>query len=481
MQQELDLPLVVDLDGTLIKTDLLMETVSATVLNNPFVLVKLIGWLAKGRSALKAELALQSKLDMASLPYNKALAAWLHQQKSLGRKIILATASHKHLADKVAIHWGLFDEVIATEGDVNLKAEQKREALVCLFGEHGYDYVGNESADLPVWRSARHAYIVSKSSGLIQELSTQGRMKEVFDPERAPLGNAIFKAIRVHQWIKNFLVFVPLLAAFRFTDGHSVLSALVAFLSFGLMASSVYVLNDLSDVSDDRHHFRKRRRPFAAGDLSLLTGWFIWPVLLIAAFILAGVFLPWAFVGVLGAYFVLTLVYSLGLKQIAMLDVLTLAGLYTSRIVAGTVAISVSQSFWMLTFSVFIFLSLAFVKRFSELQAARSNNYEGHIRGRGYIHQDLELVSSMGVSAGYLSVLVLALYIQDAHTAVLYATPKFIWLACPILLYWISRTWLIAHRGEMHDDPIVFAIKDKASWLVGVCFVGVFAMAKLIS
>jgi 4-hydroxybenzoate polyprenyltransferase len=249
---------------------------------------------------------------------------------------------------------------------------------------------------------------------------------------------------------------------------------------FGLTASSVYILNDLADVADDRHHHRKRFRPFAFGNLSLLTGWVAWPSLLIAAFVLASTLLPASFVWVLGAYFILTLAYSLRLKQSAMLDVLTLAGLYTIRIIAGAAAISVPLSFWLLSFSVFIFLSLAFIKRFSELKTARKSGHEGNIRGRGYVHQDLELVSSMGSSAGYLSVLVLALYIQDAVNANLYGAPQVIWLACPILLYWISRAWLIAHRGQMHDDPIVFAIKDRVSWVVGACFLGVFALAKVL-
>jgi 4-hydroxybenzoate polyprenyltransferase len=473
-------PLVIDLDGTLIKTDLLVESANEQLIANPLSIFKLFAWLQQSRSDLKANLAELSQIDPASLPYNQALVAWLHQQKALGRKLILATASHRILADKVAGHLGLFDEVLATEGSVNLKAENKRAALVERFGEGGFDYVGNDEPDLVVWRSARKAIVVSSSSSFIERVKALGNLEEVFPAEQLPLGLSLTKALRPHQWIKNLLIFVPLLAAHRFTDGVSLLNAFLAFIIFGLTASSVYILNDLADVADDRHHHRKRFRPFASGNLSLLTGWLAWPTLLLIAFFLSGILLPLSFTLVLGVYFFLTLAYSLKLKQIAMLDVLTLASLYTIRIIAGVAAISVTLSFWLLTFSMFIFLSLAFIKRFNELKSARHSGHEGNIRGRGYVHQDLELVSSMGSGAGYLSVLVLALFIQDAHTSELYGAPQVIWLACPILLYWISRAWLIAHRGQMHDDPIVFAIKDRTSWLVAGCFLGVFALAKVL-
>lgn len=473
-------PLVVDLDGTLIKTDLLFETASEFVTSHPFQSLMLFGWLRESKSCLKERLAQFSRLEVVELPYNKALVAWLHQQKALGRQIILATASHQLLAERVASHLKLFDEVIATDRSINLKANAKRNALVDRFGLGGFDYVGNDRPDIPVWKSSNRAYLVSSSDAFIAEVGRIGNLEEVFQDEKAAVSQSVFKALRPHQWLKNLLVFIPLLAAHQFTEFSSVANAVIAFLIFGLAASSVYLLNDICDIANDRHHPRKRHRPFAAGNLSLLLGWMLWPIMLLMAFGIAAITLPLNFVVILAAYFVLTLAYSLRLKQSAILDVVTLAGLYTIRIVAGAAAIGAQLSFWLISFSVFIFLSLAFIKRFSELKSARSNGHEGNIRGRGYVHQDLELVSSMGASAGYLSVLVLALYIQDIHTAEMYATPQIIWLACPILLYWISRAWLIAHRGQMHDDPIVFAIKDRASWIVASCFLGVFALAKVL-
>ncbi len=474
------IPLVVDLDGTLIKTDLLVESFNVNLITNPPNFFRVIFSKKLCRAMLKAKLAEFYNIDPEFLPYNNNLVSWLKEQKALGRKIVLATASHRILADKVAAHLRFFDEVLATDNSLNLKAENKRASLVTRFGEVGFDYVGNHDADLVVWRSARKSYVVSSSSLFIKRVKALGNLEEVFHDERMPFALALSKALRLHQWLKNLLVFVPLFAAHRFTDAISIFHIFIAFTLFGLVASSVYILNDLVDVTDDRHHHTKCFRPFAAGDLSLLTGWMVWPVLLISAFVLSYILLPVSFTTVLSAYFLLTLIYSLRLKQIAMLDVLTLAALYTLRIVAGAVTIPVPLSFWLLSFSMFIFLSLAFIKRFSELQLARDRGSEGIIRGRGYNHNDLELVSSMGTSAGYLSVLVLALYIHDAHTSVLYATPQIIWLACPILLYWISRAWLIAHRGKMNEDPILFAIKDRASWIVLGVFICVFALARAI-
>ncbi len=474
------LPLVVDLDGTLIKTDLLAETASQFLIKQPWRCYKLIEWLIEGKSALKWHLARSTQIDVTTLPYNQDLLIYLRQQKTKGRCIVLATATHRLLADQVAEHLGLIDEVLATDGTTNLKASAKRDALVIRYGERGFDYVGNDWADLPVWKSAAQAHVVSCSLPLIKQARAQGNLGLTLGDAKPSPAAALFKAMRPHQWMKNLLVFVPLLAAHRYGDVTSVLHAVLAFVVFGLAASSTYLLNDLADVTNDRHHPRKRERPFAAGNLSLLHGWLAWPLLLAFALTLAGLGLPWKFTASLAAYFVLTVAYSLRLKQVPVLDVLALAGLYTLRIIAGAAAIAVPLSFWLLSFSMFLFLSLAFIKRYSELRLAREVSPSVPLRGRGYNPQDLELVSSLGGSAGYTAVLVLALYIQDSHTASLYATPTFVWLACPLLLFWISRAWLIAHRGHMHDDPIVFALKDRVSWVMVALFAAVFVLAKVV-
>lgn len=472
--------MVVDLDGTVIKTDLLFESANGFITRQPFQSFRLAAWLTKGKSALKARLADTAGIDPSSLPYNEPVVDWLRHQKSQGRTLILATASHRSLAEKVARHLDMFDEVLATEGDTNLKSRRKRDVLIARYGEGGFDYVGNDSADIPVWKAADRAYVVSSSLRFVERMRSLGNLEQVFDDGRPLAVKALIKAMRPYQWVKNLLVFVPLLASHGYGGSIGLLHALVAFLVFGLTASSVYLLNDMVDVADDRHHQRKKRRPFASGNLSLLHGWIAWPLLLITAFAIALLALPGSFVAVLAVYFVLTLAYSLRLKQSAVVDVLTLAALYTLRVIAGAVAISVEPSFWLLSFSMFLFLSLAFIKRFSELRTARDAGRQGWIRGRGYAHEDLEIVSSMGTGAGYLSVLVLALYIQDSHAAAMYQTPQIIWLACPLLLYWVSRIWIFAHRGWVHDDPIVFALKDWKSWVVGTSFLGVFWLAKVV-
>ncbi len=477
------LPLVVDLDGTLIKTDLLAETASKFLLEQPLCFYKLVPWLVEGKSVLKSRLVEYTTIDVATLPYNEQLLTWLRTEKAQGRRIVLATASHRVLADQVAVHLNLFDEVLATDKTTNLKANAKRDALVSRFGTGGFEYLGNDWSDVSVWQSAAKAHVVSKSSRLIEKARSHGNLGVVMGDSKPPLAIALLKAMRPHQWLKNLLVFIPLMAAHQYIYVSSIMQALLAFFIFSLTASSIYLLNDLVDVSDDRQHARKRTRPFACGDLGLLYGWVAWPALLILAFMLAGplLFLSNSFIAIMGIYFVLTVAYSLRLKQVPIVDVLTLAILYTLRVIAGAAAIAVPLSFWLLLFSMFIFLSLAFIKRYSELRAARDAGKAGLIRGRGYDPQDLEIVSSLGGSSGYAAVLVLALYIQDTQTVKLYATPTIMWLACPLLLFWISRAWLIAHRGRMHDDPIVFALKDRLSWIIVALLGAVFVLARVSS
>jgi 4-hydroxybenzoate polyprenyltransferase len=472
-------PLVVDLDGTLIKTDLLLETATQFAVRHPLRLLPLLARPPRSRSLLKARLADACTVDAASLPYNERLVAWLREERLRGRHLVLATASHRSLAEAVQGHLGLFDEVLATEGDVNLKSHRKRDLLVGRFGEGGFDYVGNHASDLPVWRSAGRAYVVGASPRLVARARSQGGTVDALESGRRSWARSLFVALRPHQWVKNLLVLLPLFAAHTYGDLASAVHAIVAMVVFCLLASGVYVLNDLTDLGDDRYHPLKRQRPFARGDLSLWQGWLAWPALFIAAWVIAALYLPRLFMVVLGTYFVLTLAYSFRLKQLVVVDVLTLAGLYTLRVLAGAAAIAVEPSFWLLAFSVFFFLSLAFIKRYSELRAA-PNSGGDQIRGRGYVRGDLEMVSVLGVAAGYISVLILALYVNDGLTSRFYRSPRLIWLACPLLLFWISRAWVVAHRGDMHGDPIVFALKDRASWVVGACLVALFALATAI-
>lgn len=285
------------------------------------------------------------------------------------------------------------------------------------------------------------------------------------------------RALRLHQWLKNLLIFVPLLVSHRMGAANLLAAGAVAFVLFGLCASSAYLLNDLLDVNSDRRHASKRHRPLAAGLISSRSAACCSTILLICAFGGALWILPWQFTGAMAAYYVVTVTYSLWLKRLMIVDVVTLAMLYTLRIIAGTLLFHLVMTFWMLAFSMFIFLSLAFVKRHAELLGARNKGDNDRPGGRGYFADDLSMISSLGAASGYLSVMVLALYIQDPNTAALYRNPRIIWMACPLLLYWISRVWILAHRGEMYDDPVVFAIRDRVSLLVGVLFGLVFWLA----
>lgn len=469
--------LAVDLDGSLIKTDLLWESATSYLAGNPLRALRLPALIASGRPQLKATLAKNTRLDASSLPYREDVLEWLRNEKAQGRRLVLATASNKDQAQAVAEHLGIFEEVIATEGTVNLRGEAKRQALVERFGERGFDYLGDTDIDLEVWKSAGHAVVVPSYKGIEAKAAKVTTVAKVFDIPKTNSLKLWARALRLHQWLKNLLVFVPLMTAHRFGDTHLAVQALLAFLAFGLCASSVYLLNDLIDVQDDRKHRSKRKRPFASGDLSILHGWLAVPIPLLAAIAIALGALPVNFGLALLAYYTLTLAYTFRLKRVLMLDVVTLAGLYTLRIIAGALAVNITLSMWLLSFSMFIFVSLALVKRYTEVLDAKQRGITSML-GRGYHPDDAEMVSSLGAAAGYLSVMVLALYIQDPATLNLYSSPQWIWGACPILLFWVSRCWMLAHRGLMHDDPMVFAFKDRVSILCGILFLATFALAR---
>jgi 4-hydroxybenzoate polyprenyltransferase/phosphoserine phosphatase len=458
-------PLVVDLDGTLIRSDILIESGFAYLKACPHRFYKPLLWLAReGKPGLKSRLADATHVDVAVLPYDATVLEWLRVERNSGRTLVLATASHERYARAISAHLGLFDQTFASDETVNLSAHKKRERLVAEYGEKGFDYAGNSHDDIAVWQSADRAYVVNPSNGVERAARKIGNVERVIE-SRPPSVKTWAKSLRLHQWLKNLLIFVPLLAGHKLSSPDLAIAALAAFLAFGLCASSVYLLNDLLDLEDDRHHPVKRKRPLASGALPLLWGLGLLPFLLIGSFAIAALLLPWQFSAVLLGYYVLTLAYSTFLKRQVMVDVVVLAMLYTIRIIAGTAAVDAQLTFWLLAFSMFIFLSLALVKRYAELHSMRARGLV-KTRGRGYVASDLSLISSLGTAAGYLAVLVLALYIQDARTAGMYRHPQVIWLACPLLLYWVSRTWIIAHRGLMHDDPIVFAARDRVSLAV---------------
>jgi 4-hydroxybenzoate polyprenyltransferase len=467
------LPLCVDLDGTLTPVDTLHETLLALVRQAPAALLLLPLWLRGGKARVKREVATRTRFDVTQLPLNVPLLEWLKAERARGRRLVLATAADSLVAEQIAARVGLFDEVIASDGKRNLSAGAKRAALIERFGERGFDYVGNEPADEPVWQASRKAIVVG-SPRQIERARRIADVDRVF-PAAAAGPMVWIKAMRLHQWVKNMLIFLPAVLAHKILVPAILLESAAAFIAFGLCASSVYLINDLLDLAADRHHPRKSRRAFASGALTARYGLAAAFALLCSGAALAG-FVGWRFAAVLGGYYLLTWTYSLRLKRAALVDVMTLAGLYTIRIIAGAAATDIPLSFWLLAFSIFIFLSLGFVKRYTELDDARREGKQNS-HGRGYRAADLPLLMNLGVTAGYCTVVVMALYINSADSQLLYRHNKPLWLVCPLLLYWISRVWLLTTRSQMHDDPVVFALRDRLSLLV----LGLLGLIVLIS
>lgn len=470
-------PLVVDLDGTLILTDMLHESALRVVRDKPWELICIPYWLSKkGKALLKQRLAKQTKFDPKFIPYNIRLIDWLKQQRSEGRKIILCTASDNSIATSIAEHLDIFDEVIASDGTINLAGKHKAEALEQRFGRSGFDYVGNSNADLAVWARARRAVVVNSSNDLAKKAGRVCEVEQVF-PKKSLSFPVWHRVLRMHQWLKNLLLFVPIFAAHQLTSVDTWAFLVLAFFSFSLCASSVYIANDLLDLESDRLHPRKRYRPFASGQVPAWIGVVLAPVLLLISLGL-GSYVGGSFLSWLVFYFLLTCAYSVGLKRLILVDCLTLAMLYTLRIVAGAIAANMGLSFWLLAFSVFLFLSLAFIKRYAELEVQLlSGKDKAH--GRGYYTSDAPLIQTMGITSGYASVLVLALYLNSDAVVKLYRTHEVVWGAVPVMLFWVSWMWMQAHRGKMHDDPLIFAVKDKASLIAGAAFATVIVIGSL--
>ena len=470
-------PLYVDLDGTLLSTDLLYESFLSAFKASPWVALQSVGWLLQGRARLKEELAARASIDVETLPYREPVLEFLRGERARGRRLVLATASWTTLAHAVARHLGLFDEVMATSREGNLKGEAKAERIAAQNVGGCFDYLGDSGADLAVWRRCREAYVVEGTSGLAGRVPQGVTVKRIFPAGTAgERMRAAMHALRPHQWAKNLLVFVPLLAAHRFADARSVGEAFWAFAAFSLLASSAYVLNDLLDLGADRAHPRKRLRPLASGTLGIPAGAVLCAVALLAAAVLASRLSP-LFQVSLAAYFFLTLAYSLRLKRVPILDVISLASLYTLRIIAGGFAIEAPPSSWLLAFAMFLFFSLALVKRYAELVSLEIEGRQA-APGRGYAGHDVDLILALGSASAMVSGLVLALYVNGESASQLYSHPAVLWILCPILLYWISRIWLLAARGQMHDDPVLFAVKDGTSYYVAAAGILVLALAK---
>jgi 4-hydroxybenzoate polyprenyltransferase len=455
------IPLAVDLDGTLIATDLLWEGLFVLLKKNPLYFFLLPLWLAGGPARLKQEIARRVDIDPASLPYREELLERLRAEHEEGRKIVLATGTPRKFAEAIAAHLGIFDRVLATDGPHNMTSGRKRASLVTAYGDAGFDYAGNSRHDLKVFDAARKAIVVAPDRSARQWQAEHGAEAM---PAPKPTLKTYVKMLRVHQWLKNSLVTVPMVLSHEYFNVGMIWACVVAFVSFSAVASAIYIVNDFFDLALDRKHPTKRNRPFASGALSIPFGLGA-IVVLLAIGIAAGCLLPIEFLGVLAGYIVVTTAYSLSFKRMLLVDVLTLAGLYTIRVLAGAAATGVDVSFWLLAFSIFFFLSLALVKRFVELRTTAIPVGE-RIAGRGYRTEDQEIVAQAGMASAFSSALVLALYMDSVSVRELYPHPWLVWPLAPVVLYLTMRVWILARRDEMHDDPVVFIIRDWRSQIV---------------
>lgn len=471
---ERSIPLVVDLDGTLVRTDLLIESLVALVKDRWQYVFALPFWLLKGGAVLKHEIACRISLDTRLLPYRSELVEYLKTQRAQGRSVVLATASDERLAQQVADHLKVFDSILASDGKTNLSGESKRERLVSQFGERGFDYAANGSRDMAVWSSARRALVVNPKQQFVRAVERVAQVQTIFEEHRTRCAEYL-NVLRPQHWLKNLLVLVPLFAAHLFDAPALLGKALLAFMAFCCCASSGYLFNDMFDLPADRHHPTKCLQPFAAGRLPLSYALAMIPALVVLGCVL-GVLVSRLFLGVLLLYYALALTYSLFIKKVVILDVIVLAGFYTLRIMAGSAATEIWPSEWLLAFSTFLFLSLALVKRYAELVIMRSIDGD-RARARSYEISDAELLASLGTASGYIAVLVLALYITSGVAKALYVRQHFIWFVCLLLLYWIGHIWLVAHRGKMDKDPIVFAWRDRTSRILILLMLGTALLA----
>jgi 4-hydroxybenzoate polyprenyltransferase/phosphoserine phosphatase len=452
-------PLVVDLDGTLTATDTLVESLIKVVKLSPANLLRLPLWLLKGRAEFKEVVAAHASIATQSLPYREALLDYLRQEKASGRQIVLATAAHQSIADGVSAHLGLFDNVLATQAGHNLKGKVKLKAIQESVGD-AFVYAGDSHFDLPIWKAAKAAVLVGVSPGTAELVRRDVPIEREFPKDG--LGFSVWlQALRVHQWLKNLLLFVPLLTAFSFLEAGKLATMALAFLAFSFAASATYMVNDLWDLENDRAHPRKRLRPFASAKLPILLGLSVAGGALLLALVMA-FSVSKGFLLMLLLYLILTSAYSWVLKEYVLIDVIMLSLLYTLRILAGSVAVGISTSSWLLAFSVFIFLSLALVKRCAELVSLEQNEAES-TRGRDYCAKDLVVLWPLGVGAALSAVVIFGLFISAPETRGHYASPQLLWLVAIGLIYWLARLWIKTSRGEMHDDPVVYAIKDRGS------------------
>lgn len=459
-----------DLDGTLLSADTFVERLGFIVLRRPWLIPRVLVWLSRGLGYCKGRVAEIAAVPASDWPVRPEALSLLDEARRAGRPMVLATAAHRSIADAIAGRLGGFDAVLASDERLNLKGTAKLAAIeefVRDRGLEGYTYAGDSAADLKVWRHASEVIVVEPTPALESRVRRLGKPTTILGSRRSVL-RGCWKACRPHQWAKNLLLFLPMFLAHK-GDFATLSAVLLAFVSLSMAASAVYILNDIGDIPADRGHVKNRLRPFASGRLSVRTGLQLAAGLLLAAAGIAAWWLPPPFVGLITLYVAANFVYSGFCKQVPILDVMMLACMYALRLEAGAIAAGVMLSSWLLTFSLFFFTSLAFSKRYMELRRLRVDD-QHRTTGRGYAVNDLEFVEHLGTASGYVAVLVLVLYMNSPEMRVIYGDSRSLWLICPLVLYWVTRLWLLARRGQLDDDPVVFAVRDRQSLAIAaVC------------
>ncbi len=472
--------LFVDLDVTLIASDTLLESIVLLLKLYPLKIFSLIIWLFKGKAFFKDRVS-KYKIPQADLlPYREEVLDFIKEEKEKGRKVYLLTAANQKIADKVAHHLGCFAGAFGSTDKINLSGEQKLKKVHQIVGHAKFDYIGNSKADTPIWEKANKTIVVNPTTNIKNKLKKFNNIQIINTNRNIKKIKTLIKELRIHQWVKNSLLFLPITMAHQFTDVNLLVAVLWAFISFSFCASAVYVLNDLLDLETDRKHPTKKNRPLASGLISVKTSVLLIFLILLTSGFIAIKILSTAFLIILIVYVILTTAYSVILKQLMLIDVIVLGGLYTLRITAGSIASGVDISSWLLVFSMFFFLSLAFMKRYADLILMKQKNYN-EIAGRGYHIDDLDLVQKSGITSGFVAMLVLALYINSDRVMELYKSPILIWFTLPVLLYWVMRMWMVTNRGEMTEDPIIYAIRDKTTYVVMIIIGIIMVLAATIN
>ncbi len=476
LEHPTDMPLVIDLDGTLSVVDNLVEALTTLFLKRPAAIPGMLAALLKGRHVLKDYLARLGCYQPEHIPLREDLVRFLVEQHEAGREIHLVTASPQSVADSIASRVRIFTSAVGSTRTNNLKGRAKLSRLKELFPD-GFVYAGNDRSDLAVWKESEGVIVAGSQAGVVRAAGQIGVPVEAYFPDQKTGLRVWAKAIRMHQWAKNALMFVPLILSHQYGDPVAFVTITLGFICMGLVASATYILNDLSDLSADRRHHSKRHRPIASGLVSaqraIVVGLALGLIGLTGAFALN----LWFAMQVL-AYVALTLAYSLRLKAVAMLDVFALGMLFTLRILMGATILGIVMSPWLLVFSMFFFFSLSTAKRHVEIVRAVQRGETGRINGRGYQVEDAPLTLALGIASSLAATTLMFLYVvNDAYPHEHYKNPEWLLGIAFLVFLWTGRVWMKSHRGRLDDDPVVFALKDPTSWTIGGAILVTFTSA----